>query len=504
MEGAIEGGIEGDIEAESGESRNIFRNLSPLDHRYYLENREPFDHLADFLSEEAVVRCYARVEIALLRQLVRMVPEAVRHAPGGSEELQRTLDAAVAAVDPAEVHAEEQVTRHNLRAVVHVLQRRLPESVRHLVHLGATSFDVQDTATALRIGGAVRAVVLPLLLDLTDRLADLADAEAATLQVGRTHGQHAVPITFGFAVASFVARLDDVLPRILHAADALPGKLSGAVGAYNATALLVDDPLELERRVLADLGLAPAAHATQIVPAEPLVRLLLEINLAFGVLANLADDLRNLQRTEIAEVAESFGASQVGSSTMPQKRNPWNSEHVKSLWKAFSPRVGTFFMDQVSEHQRDLTNSASARFVGEYLAGFTAAVNRTLRIVGSLHVDRRRMADAVGLSGDAVAAEAAYIALARAGVTDAHEVVRQAAASARVAGGTLAEALARDPERWALLERAAVGPDGSGAAELLRDPARYRGMATERARAVAALHRELAATLRHALDGRTG
>ena len=496
--------MKGGTKADSGESRSIFRNLSPLDHRYYLENREPFDRLADFLSEEAAVRCYARVEIALLRQFVRMVPDAVRYGPGGGEELQQALDAAASAIDPAEVHAEEQVTRHNLRAVVHVLQRRLPESVRHLVHLGATSFDIQDTATALRIGGAVRAVVVPLLLDLTDRLADLAEAEAATLQVGRTHGQHAVPITFGFAVASFVARLDDVLPRILQAAGELPGKLSGAVGAYNATALLVDDPLELERRVLAELGLAPAAHATQIVPAEPLVRLLLEINLAFGVLANLADDLRNLQRTEIAEVAESFDASQVGSSTMPQKRNPWNSEHVKSLWKTFSPRVGTFLMDQISEHQRDLTNSASARFVGEYLAGFTAAVNRTLRVVGSLHVDRRRMADAVGTGGDAVVAEAAHVALARAGVADAHRVVREAAAEARSAGGTVADALERDRDCWALLERVVVGREGSSAAELLRDPGRYCGMAAERARAVAARHRERAAALRGALDVRAG
>ena len=492
----------------SGERRSLFRNLSPLDHRYYLENREPFDRLADFLSEEAAVRYYARVEAALLRRLIRVLP-AAHTAPIDRPAVERALDAAVEAIDPAEVQAEEEITRHNLRAVVRVLQRRLPAPVRHLVHLGATSFDIQDTATALRIGGAVRAVALPLLLELADRLADVAEQEAATLQVGRTHGQHAVPITFGFAVASFVARLDDVLPRILDAADRLPGKLSGAVGAYNATALLVADPIDLERRVLADLGLAPAAHATQIVPAEPLVRLLLEINLAFGVLANLADDLRNLQRTEIAEVAESFGAAQVGSSTMPQKRNPWNSEHVKSLWKTFSPRAATFFMDQISEHQRDLTNSASARFAGEYLAGFTAAVNRTLRVVGSLRVDRARMAAAVRGSGDAVAAEAAYVVLARAGVADAHEVIRQAAAAARAGGETLAAALRRDAARWALLEGAApdgscAAPGGPSAADLLRDPGRYCGRAAERARAVAAMHRERSAALRRALADRTG
>ena len=183
------------MKAEWGESRSLFCNLSPLDHRYYLENREQFDRLADFLTEEAAVRSYARVEVALLRELIRMVPDAV--LSGGSElngadDVQRALDAATDAIDPAEVDAEEERTQRNLRAVVHVLQRLLPASVRHLVHLGATSFDVQDTASALRIGGAVRTVILPLLLDLTDRLADLAESEAETLQVGRTHGQHAV------------------------------------------------------------------------------------------------------------------------------------------------------------------------------------------------------------------------------------------------------------------------------------------------------------------------
>jgi len=487
------------MKAEGSERRNLFRNLSPLDHRYYLENRELFDQLSDFLSEEAVVRSYARVEVALLRELLLVLPDAVLSESSGSRDvsdLEQELESVVDLIDPAEVHAEEQHTRHNLRAVVNVLQRLLPESVRHLVHLGATSFDVQDTAAALRIADAVRVVIMPLLLDLADRLADLSEAEAETLQVGRTHGQHAVPITFGFAMASFVARLDDVLPRILNAAEGLPGKLSGAVGAYNATALLVDDPEELERCVLANLGLTPAAHTTQIVPAEPLARLIMEINLAFGVIANLADDLRNLQRTEIAEVAEMFGSSQVGSSTMPQKRNPWNSEHVKSLWKAFAPRVGTFFMDQISEHQRDLTNSASARFTGEYLAGFAAAVNRMLRIVDSLHIDRARMADTVGLSGDTVAAEAAYIVLSCAGVANAHELVRKAVADARSDGGTLAAALARDHEHWALLERATTGQDGPTVAELLENPDRYCGKAAKRARSVVVLHRALSEDLR--------
>ena len=117
----------------------------------------------------------------------------------------------------------------------------------------------------------------------------------------------------------------------------------------------------------------------------------LRVSTAFGVLANLADDLRHLQRSEIDEVREFFDPSQVGSSTMPQKRNPWNTEHVKSLWKAFSPRVMTFFMDQISEHQRDLSNSASQRFIVEYIAGFSFAVKRMIKILKSLNVVRDKM-----------------------------------------------------------------------------------------------------------------
>lgn len=128
-----------------------------------------------------------------------------------------------------------------------------------------------------------------------------------------------------------------------------------------------------------------------MVEPEYLLRMLLELNTAFGIIANLADDLRHLQRTEIDELREFFSATQVGSSTMPQKRNPWNSEHVKSLWKAFAPRVLTFYMDQISEHQRDMSNSASGRFAADYIAGFADAANRMKKIIKSLRIDRDRL-----------------------------------------------------------------------------------------------------------------
>jgi len=411
-------------------ARDIFANISPLDHRYLLANRELFERLAGHLSENGRVQACVRVELALLAELIRL-DSAVPDREGLKKAL---AELARVGIRPEEVNAEEEKTRHDLRALVNVLGRKVPASVRHLVHLGATSYDIRDTASALQVRDAVREVILPLLIRLERVLIDLARRESSTPQVGRTHGQFAVPITFGFAVAEYVSRLGKSIERLEARSADLRGKLAGAVGAYNATALVVRDPRAFEAQVLAKLGLKPSDHSTQIVEPEYLLLVLLEMNTAFGILANLADDLRGLQRSEIDEVRESFAETQVGSSTMPQKRNPWNCEHVKSLWKAFAPRVVTFFMDQVSEHQRDLTNSASSRFVAEYLAGFAAAANRALSVIASLEVDRDRMASNLEAAGDNVLAEAAYVLLAAAGEGEAHELVRRAAEFGLVAG----------------------------------------------------------------------
>jgi adenylosuccinate lyase len=279
----------------------------------------------------------------------------------------------------------------------------------------------------------------------------------------------------------------------------LRGKLAGAVGAYNATSLLVKDPVRLEREFLEALDLSPSEHSTQLVHPEYLLRLLLEMNVAFGVLANLADDLRNLQRTEIGEVREEFSPAQVGSSTMPQKRNPWNSEHVKSLWKAFSPRVATFFMDQISDHQRDLTNSASSRFVGEYLAGFAFAVDRMRSVVGSLIVDRARMAKNITMTGDFAFAESVYVLVGLGGDPEAHERVRAATLKAEQSGERLAEVLRADGALWELLSRQLKATRGTDAVTFFSDPSHYSGLAADRARAICDAHARTLDALRREL-----
>ncbi|GHV88666.1 hypothetical protein AGMMS50267_10260 [Spirochaetia bacterium] len=349
------------------EARNIFRNISPLDHRYSISEQDVFDSLVPWISEEASITACVKAELALVLAHLSM-----RGAL--TAQTRQMLEQAAATVTPDEVYAEEEKTRHNIRALVNVLKTKVPAAFAPLVHLGATSVDILDTSLAYRMRGVCREAALPLLRKLELLLCDFVEREAATPQVGRTHGQHAVPITVGFALAEYVSRLGKSILEIERLSLQLKGKLAGAVGAYNATSMIVRDPEELERRYLAELSLEPSEHSTQLVEPEYLLRLLLEYNIAFGIIANLADDLRNLQRTEIGELREGFAADQVGSSTMPQKRYPWNSEHVKSLWKAFMPRVTTFFMDQISEHQRDLSNSASQRFIADYIAGFCPAV----------------------------------------------------------------------------------------------------------------------------------
>lgn len=467
-------------------TRDIFANLSPLDNRYWLSNEEPFEALSERISERAMVRTCAIVEAAL-------VAAHLGRRGGADDASLAALDAAARGLDPEAVAREEERTRHNIRALVNVLQRSLPPELAPLVHLGATSADILDTARSLAIRSSVLEVLLPLLARVDIELCRLAEEEAATPQVGRTHGQHAVPITFGFAMAEYASRLGQSLLRARELALSLRGKLAGATGSYNALSMIYPDPEVFEREFLARLGLEPGPHSTQILEPEPVLRLVLELDLAFGVLANVADDFRNLQRTEIGELREAFGKDQVGSSTMPQKRNPWNSEHVKSLWKAFSPRVSSFLLDQVSEHQRDLTNSASERFVADWLAGLVAAANRLLSVLRGIQPDRERMLANLSMTGPSLLAEPAYILLAEAGRADAHEIVRRATLAVETEGLDFGAALRREPGVFEAIACRLRELGAGDPAEFFARPWKYNGRAEDRARRIGGEYRSLMA-----------
>ena len=469
--------------------RSIFHNISPLDHRYSLSEEPLYNALIPWISEEASVKACIKAEIALIIAHLSINGKM-------TEGLRKDLEEAGEQVDPNEVYEEEKKISHFMRALVNVLQKKLSPELAPLVHLGATSVDILDTSLSLRILCLTREVLLPELVKLELLLCDFAEKEAGTPQLGRTHGQHAVPITLGFAIAEYVSRLGKSILEIERLEKNLKGKLAGAVGAYNATSMIVSDPVELERLYLAELGLEPSEHSTQLVEPEYLLRLLLEFNISFGIIANLADDLRNLQRSEIDELREGFSAEQVGSSTMPQKRNPWNSEHVKSLWKAFMPRVMTFFMDQISEHQRDLTNSASQRFIADYIAGFTLAVNRMAKVVKGLGVNRERLLGNLRGGSGAILAEPAYILLAEA---DAHEVIRRITLIAEKEKLSFSAALENDGEAIdrisaKMAELGLIKPGENKKREALdwfAKPEQYNGLATSKAQSIALKYRKI-------------
>ena len=421
----------------------MFSNLSPIDHRYRATYPDLHRRLGNHLSEQAAVSYQLQAELALLKT----------HLLQQGKELS-ALESELSgiAIDMQELYAEEAKTRHNIRALVNLLSRKVPKSYRRYVHLGATSMDIVDTANAMRVRDVMQQVILPQLGRLQNSLIQLAQREAETPQVGRTHGQFAVPITFGFAMASYVSRLGQSIVRLKHLSRDLRGKLSGAVGGYNALSLITREPEKMEIQYLKLLGLKSAEYASQIVMPEYQLRLLLEMNLSFGIIANLADDLRQLQRSEIDEVREFFSASQVGSSTMPQKRNPWNCEHVKSLWKAFAPRIMSFYMDQISEHQRDLSNSASSRFVADFIAGFSFATERMCSITQKLEVSHTQLQYNLQHLGELVLAEPLYILLSLGGIDDAHEVVRRLSLQSQNEEKPLIELLKQDEILWKILQ----------------------------------------------------
>jgi len=402
-----------------------YSSLDPLDGRYY----DP--EIAKYLSEASRIAYQAYVEAALAHGLAKFGV--------CSPEVADQIEVAAAKVTAEAVAEEEKTTKHDVKALVNCIKAGLPETAQPYVHFGATSYDIVATAMSLQLRAAVNEVLMPRLLALEKTLLRLTKDYAETVQIGRTHGQHAVPVTFGFAMAEYVSRLGGSISSIRVLNGKLKGKFSGAVGAYNALSLFVDDPLEFEKTVLGYLDIEPAPYSTQIIPAENYIRLIDELAVTAGIMANLGHDMRHLQRSEIAEVREQFEAGQTGSSTMAHKRNPWNFENVIGMHKQVLAQVVNANLNISSEHQRDLTDSASARFYPIVIASVASMASRLDRVMGKLEVDADNMQKNLYLSGGAIAAEPLYLLLEKYGHTTAHEASKALAHQALEAGKPLYE-----------------------------------------------------------------
>lgn len=455
---------------------NPFDAASPLDARYYFADKDFYARLHPYVSEAAQVMYLARVEAALAETLAAHGVCSTKHA--------QEIAQACAAVTPEEVYEEENRIQHNIRALVNCIGRKISREAKPYVHLFATSADIIDTARSLSLVEATRNVVLPSLVDLLRQLIAMARAHADTPQMGRTHGQHAVPITYGFAVALYVSRLGQGIERIASAAGNLRGKFAGAVGAYNALSLLrPDNPAALEADLMRRLGLRPPEISSQVVQPEYVADYVYALAACWGILANLADDFRHLQRSEIRELrdrkAESPGSQVVGSSTMPHKINPKDFENIKSMWKAYVPRLLSVLMDQISEHQRDLTNSASMRFVTEFVAAFAYSVHRTRGALAAVEPNAERMLQILDEGKHPVVAEPLYVLLALAGHPEAHEQARVLSRKALASDIPLTQLLRAEAAVAEQLRELPLHQQ-----EVLDDPGKYMGAAAATARRI--------------------
>lgn len=413
--------------------------IDPLDGRYYDAE------VAGYLSEESRIAYQAYVEAALAQTLA----DFKVCLPAVANEIEK----AARNIKAKAVYKEEQTTKHDIKAVVNCIKAQISPAAQPYVHFGATSYDIVATAAALQMRDVIQQVVVPRLVELRKTIASLARQHADTIQVGRTHGQHAVPITFGFALAEYVSRLGVTTTALQDLSGMLVGKFSGAVGAYNALSLFVDDPLKFEKSVLRKLGLQPAEYSNQIVPPETMVRIMDELAIAAGIMANIGHDMRHLQRTEIAEVQEKFEKGQTGSSTMAHKRNPWNFENVVSMSKQVIAQTVNANLNLSSEHQRDLTDSAASRFYTIAPASVASMTNRLNKIVGKLEVNKENMQRNLALTGGAIAAEPLYLLFEKYGHTKAHEKAKDLAHLALSQDRSLTEVVTEDPEAAAYWQK---------------------------------------------------
>lgn len=390
-----------------------FNAIDPIDGRYF----DP--EIAKYLSERSRIAYQAYMEAALAHGL----------ADSGiiSQDIAVQIEEAASKVTAEAVAEAEKSTKHDVKALVNTIKDNLDDEAKPFVHFGATSYDIVASALSLQIRDGLNEVVIPRLTSLIKTLLGLTNKYSDTVQIGRTHGQHAVPITFGFAIAEYVSRLGETSLALKQLSDQLPGKFSGAVGAYNALSVFIDNPQDFEKAVLDKVNLKPATYSTQIIPAEYYVRIIDELAITAGIMANLSHDMRHLQRSEIAEVREAFADGQTGSSTMAHKRNPWNFENVISMSKQVTAQTVNANLNISSEHQRDLTDSASARYYVTVLASVASMAKRLDTVMSKIEVDEENMQKNLYLSKGAIAAEPLYLLLEKYGHITAHETSKSIA-----------------------------------------------------------------------------
>ena len=409
--------------------------VCPLDFRYGRKK------MKDIFSEDSKLNYLLKVEGAL----------AIAHAKVGNipkeaaEEIARKSSTKFVSVE--RVKEIEKETKHDIMALTKALAEVCEGEAKKYIHLGATSYDIVDTANALQFRDALK-VIEDELKELRSTLVNLAKKYKKTIMLGRTHGQQTIPITFGLKMAVYAMEVNRHIERINDCKKRLlVGKISGAVGTGAA---LGKHAKEIQEIVMKELGLKAEEASTQIVGRDRYAELA-------GVLANIATsmekfatEIRNLQRSEIGEVAEAFDVKkQVGSSTMPHKMNPITCEQICGLARVVRSLSQVAYENAIQWHERDLCNSSSERFWIPHCFILTDwIIFQMNKVFSNLRVFPERMKENIERSKGIPMAESVMMLLVKKGLArdKAHELVRRCAIKAQVENISLLDVLKKEKE----------------------------------------------------------
>ena len=352
----------------------------------------------------------------------------------------------ISAVKRERVEEIESQINHDVMAVVKALEEQSGDAGKW-IHFGATSYDIVDTARALQHKSAI--TLLEVAIDkLINSLAHLAKEHKKTVMLGRTHGQWATPITFGLKMAVFTSelkrhrdRLIELKPRILT------GKFLGAVGSGAAMA---PHTLEVQSAICKKLSLNEPLATTQILGRDRIAELIAwGSNLAVS-LEKFTTEVRNLQRSDIGEVAEAFDRDkQVGSSTMAQKKNPITSENIGGLARVVRSMLYTSYENNLQWHERDLANSSAERIIlPQFYILLEYILVKSDNVFSNLYVNKKRMKENLDNAGGLPMAEAFVIALGKTdlGRQEAHELVRTITMEAEKSNISFSQAIEENKE----------------------------------------------------------
>ncbi|MGA1981317.1 MAG: adenylosuccinate lyase [Acidobacteriaceae bacterium] len=385
-------------------------------------------------SDENKYRCWLAVEVAASQALARfgLVPQSAADA------IRDRGNFTVARIDEIEAEVRHDVIAFTTTVAEHIAD---PESSRWL-HYGLTSTDVVDTAQSLQLREAsaiIRADIVALSKTLKKRALEFKH----TPIIGRTHGVHAEPTTFGLKLLLWYSEMQRNLTRFDAAAEDLRvGKLSGAVGTFGHL------KPEHEEAICAELGLRPVAVATQIVQRDRHAAYIAALAILCSTLDKIATEVRHLQRTEVREAEEFFSEKQKGSSAMPHKRNPITSEQISGLARVVRANAQVAFEDIALWHERDISHSSAERVIlpdSTILADYLLA--KTENLIANLLVYPERMLRNLESTGGLVFSGQLLLDLAESGLSreDAYRLVQSHAMRAWKEGLTFRDEIARDP-----------------------------------------------------------